>query len=319
MSTNEDLLVEHHIKRLRTVVRSGEKHLVFLSGAVRRYLRHIQAEEKHASQISGETLEDLLGVEVSEEFLRSQAIRAGIIADNIEKRSYEKIEKWFGEVHAAAEEYFPDAPYAEYLDLPRPPHPGRVSEDGAECHIAELKDAIASRMGVLAASLSELGEHEDVTPAVRDAQGGWPHLRGLIDDSIIDGHLRRMRTRRTRSEMSNAIGAAKEIVEATLKALVSMHDLEPPSGKPDLHDWWKILRPRFMDPDIDEALGDRQGALLKLMGGQISTVQNLSELRNKVGSGHGIPKHPAGLKSAHALLAVDTAHALTRFAVQASV
>ena len=89
MSANEDLIVEHHIKQLRAVVRSGEKHLVFLGGAVRRYLRHIQAEAKHAAKISGESLEDLLGVELPEELLRSQAIRTGIMADYIEKRCYD--------------------------------------------------------------------------------------------------------------------------------------------------------------------------------------------------------------------------------------
>jgi hypothetical protein len=161
--------------------------------------------------------------------------------------------------------------------------------------------------------MASIGKAEDVAPAICDDPGGWPHLRGLVADSIIDGHLRQMRTRRTRSEISSALGASKEIVEATFKALSVKHGVAPTKTTPDLSDWWKVLRPLLDDQSIDKALGSTDGALIKLISSQVALVQNLGELRNRAGSGHGKAEHPAGLASSHALLAVDTAHALTRF------
>ncbi|MGO1536892.1 MAG: abortive infection family protein [Yaniella sp.] len=319
MAVNQDFVVERTIQELRKVVSSGQEHLFYLNNAINVYRRQSQLDEEQVDKIFGESFAEQLGVELPAEFLRSDAIRFGLYQDNKEKQTVDKVDTWFLELHDAALEHFSTEHFQEYRGLSEPPSPVMVKEEnGGERYIQELESAIVERLRLLAKSLTDLGEHENIAPAVRDDQGGWPHLRGLIDDSKIDDYLKRMRTRRTRSEMSNAIGAAKEIVEATLRGLIDVHNLQIPSGTPDLHDWWKILRPKFIDPAIQEALGGRQGALLKLMGNQVSTVQSLSELRNRVGSGHGTPKHPVGLKSAHALLAVDTAHTLTRFAVQAS-
>jgi hypothetical protein len=320
MDMNNDLLVEHHIKQLRKVARSGQQHLLYLENAIRLYLRRGKTAEAYVDKLFGQTTEELLGVELPEELERESAIRSGIIADKAEPRTYQKIDEWFDEVHFAAEEYFPDGPYAEYLELSQPPCPGSYTRDpensrdnAAERHITELQEAITVRLSLLAASLSELGEHEDVTPAVRDEQGGWPHLRGLIDDAIIDDYLRRMRTRSTRPEISDAIGASKEIVEATFKVLAQQHNVVVKKNAPDLTDWWKALQPHFEIQSSDRDLTHKDGALSKLGRSQASLVQDLGELRNKLGTGHGKAVHPEGLRSEHALLAVDTAHTLTRF------
>lgn len=190
--------------------------------------------------------------------------------------------------------------------------PNRDETGAAERGLAELTADIRARVLVITEALSDLGEHEDVAPAIRDAPGGWPHLRGLVADSVIDGHLRQMRVRRTRAEISSAIGASKEIVEATFKDLSLKYNVTPSKTAPDLSDWWKVLRPLLADQNIDKALGSKDGALIKLVSSQVSLVHNLGELRSKIGSGHGKAEHPAGLRPSHALLAVDTAHTLTR-------
>lgn len=98
-----------------------------------------------------------------------------------------------------------------------------------------------------------------------------------------------------------------------MKALVKRHGVTTSRKTPDLSDYWKVLKPFLVDVAIDKALGSKDGALLKLLSSQVTIVQSLGELRNKVGTGHGVASHPAGLRPAHALLAVDTAHALTRY------
>jgi hypothetical protein len=122
-----------------------------------------------------------------------------------------------------------------------------------------------------------------------------------------------MRTRSTRPEILDAGGAAKEIVEATMQALALRNDLSPESKNPEFADWWRLLRSELTDPQIDNALGGRKGATVKLVNAEVTIVQSLGELRNAVGTGHGRSTYPVDLKSDHALLAVDTAHMLTRF------
>ena len=315
MTIDEDWLREERIKRLRTLVRSGVKHLVFLHEAVPFYLRQGQASQERIGELfaghPGESFRERL----SPESLRDHEIAVGMFIDNRQNRAFDKIYKWFSDVNDAALRTFTDERFGDYQELGNPPPlTATLGETAAaERGLTELTTDIQARVLVLTGALSDLGEHEDVAPAIRDAPGGWPHLRGLVADSIIDGHLRQMRLRRTRTEISSAIGASKEIVEATFKALSAKHNVTPSKATPDLSDWWRVLRPLLADQDIDKALGSTDGALIKLVSSQVSLVQNLGELRNKIGSGHGKVEHPAGLGPAHALLAVDTAHTLTRF------
>lgn len=320
MTIDDDWLLEDRIKRLRALVRLGEKHLVFLYEAVPFYLRQGEAAEARNEELlaavnqSSPSLTSLRTL-LTPEARRDHDIALGMFIDQKQNGAFEKINKWVADVNDAAMRIFSEDRFKSYQALGNPP-PLRASNadpGSVEQSLSALTADIRARIVQLTGSLLDLGEHEDVAPAIRDAAGGWPHLRGLVADSIIDAHLRHMRARRTRSEISSAIGASKEIVEATFKALSAKHGVAPTKTYPDLSDWWKVLRPHLADQSVDKALGSTDGALIRLISSQVSLVQNLGELRNKVGSGHGKAQHPAGLAPAHALLAVDTAHALTRF------
>ncbi|WP_104090672.1 abortive infection family protein [Arthrobacter sp. GMC3] len=315
MNIDEDWLREERIQRLRALVRSGVKHLVFLHEAIPFYLRQGQAAEERVGELVAGTQGQSFRSRLSPESLRDHEIAIGMFIDNRQHRAFDKIYKWVSDVNDVALRTFLDERFKNYQVLGDPPQlPTNHDETGAaERGLAELTADIRSRVLVITEALSDLGEHEDVAPAIRDAPGGWPHLRGLVADSVIDGHLRQMRVRRTRAEISSAIGASKEIVEATFKALSLKYNVTPSKIAPDLSDWWKVLRPLLADQNIDKALGSKDGALIKLVSSQVSLVHNLGELRNKIGSGHGKAEHPAGLGPSHALLAVDTAHTLTRF------
>lgn len=318
MTINEDWLREERIKRLRVLVRSGVKHLVFLHEAVPLYLRQGQISDKVIQELFNDPKKPSKAEQMGPELRRHHVITVGMFADERQNRVFEKIYKWITEVDDAALRTFPDEYFKTYQNLGRPPEimADRGEIGSAEKNLNNLEADLEERVRLLTEALAHLGEHEDVSPAIRDAADGWPHLRGLIEDSIIEGHLRQMRARRTRPEISSAIGAAKEIVEATFKALSVRHNVTPQKTTPDLSDWWKVLRPLLADQSIDQALGSKDGALLKLVSSQVALVQNLGELRNKVGSGHGKSENPAGLAPSHALLAVDTAHTLTRFLAQ---
>lgn len=315
MAINEDWLREERIKRLRTLVRSGVKHLVFLHEAIPLYLRQGQVSEISVRELFKESEKPWEATLMSPELRRDYNIAVGIFIDERQGRAFTKIYKWIADVDDAALRTFTDERYKTYESLGQPPKimADRKETGAAERNLNSLETDLEERVRLLTESLADLGEQEDVAPAIRDAAGGWPHVRGLIEDSIIDSHLRQMRARRTRPQISSAIGAAKEIVEATFKALSIKHNVTPQKATPDLSDWWKVLRPLLADQSIDQALGSKDGALIKLVSSQVALVQNLGELRNKVGSGHGKSENPAGLAPSHALLAVDTAHTLTRF------
>jgi len=319
VTIDDDWLLEDRIKRIRALVRLGVQHLVFLHEAVPFYLRQGQTSEARNEELLGANQSSPSPTSfrtlLTPEARRDHDIALGMFIDNRQNRAFDKIYKWVSDLNDAAMRIFTEERFRNYQALGAPPplaasntEPGSV-----ERSLTKLSADIQARVLELTGSLRDLGENEDVAPAIRDAPGGWPHLRGLVADSIIDGHLRQMRTRRTRSEISSAIGASKEIVEATFKALSVKHGVAPTKTAPDLSDWWKVLRPLLADQSIDKALGSTDGALIKLISSQVSLVQNLGELRNRVGSGHGKAAHPAGLASSHALLAVDTAHTLTRF------
>lgn len=74
-----------------------------------------------------------------------------------------------------------------------------------------------------------------------------------------------------------------------------------------------MIEPALESAKVEKALGSKDLGLVKLMASQVNTVVSFGELRNKVGTGHGKSEHPAGLTTAHALFAIDTAHTLTRY------
>lgn len=319
MPVNSEFVREERIKRLRVLIRTGTAHLVTLHDAVPAYLR-----EARASESSRETLLAKHGESsrsrMTPDQVRDWDISIGMKIDEDQNGTYSKIYNWLSEAQKTASRNLSDKQFDAFTALSAPPGLIVSSQDDVATRLdnlfATLAASIQSYLDVFAAQLVEDGEQDDVSLAVRDAAGGWPHLRRtVLPDSVLDGYLKRMRQRRTRAEISDSIGAAKEVVEGTLKALAKKFGVAPPSSKPDLADWWKVLKPHLANAKVDKALGSTDGALLKLVSSQITTIQSLGELRNKVGSGHGMAAHASGLTSAHALLAVDTAHTVTRFLI----
>lgn len=315
MPVDSDFTREERIKRLRSLVKSGMDQMLVLHDAVPAYLRLGDL----AIQRPTPRLENAQGIAagLTESVKREHAISMGFNFAERQHRLYTKIYKWLAGADNGSPRNLGDDLFSLYRELPSA-HLALIdtrADATVEAQILQLSEAIESRIAVFVAQLELDGEHEDIAPGLRDSPGGWPHLRqeGLLTDAVLDGYLARMRRRRTRSEISDSIGGAKEVTEATMKALAVKHGALPASATPDLGDYWKVLRPHLVDSSIDRALGAKDGSVMKLVSSQVSTIMSLGELRNRVGTGHGRTDHPAGLQPAHALLAVDVAHSTTRF------
>lgn len=304
---------EERIKRLRKFVRTGESHLLTLHDAVKRYLRMVPqgAEPFKVKGIDGDVV-----LHPPIVWDRDHLIALGMFTDNKLHNTYATISKWlFSDAANLSLRDLNDDLLAEFEALSNPIDlTVGQGKKTAEEQLDQLALDIEARVAIFAAQLKSDGEHEDITPALRDAPGGWPHLRGIIADPVLDGYLAQMRRRRTKSEISAAIGAAKEVTEATIKHVASATGLTPANpNSTSLGQWWKLIEPTLESAKIEKALGSKDLGLIKLLASQVNTVSSLGELRNKVGTGHGKSVHPAGLTTAHALFAIDTAHTVTRY------
>lgn len=171
------------------------------------------------------------------------------------------------------------------------------------------------------ANLSLLDEVRDALP--RAASQATPTYRprldelrasGLVTPEAVDGYAERMGKIRTRPQMAGAIGASKEVVEATLKAALALLGTPPAPGEkfPTLVKDYRdavASNPRYApDPNTRTVIEDieRRAATL---------IDSLAPLRNRVGDGHGHLQYPKNLSRRHARLAADAAETYVRFIV----
>lgn len=118
------------------------------------------------------------------------------------------------------------------------------------------------------------------------------------------------------SDPSQAIGAAKELVEAVCKYVLQEAG-EPADGDENLQ---KLTRNALtkLDLTVEQLPEVKKGAeaMKKVLGSFASTVQGMAELRNLYGTGHGRTSTPKGLKPRHAKLAVGAAITFSTFVLE---
>lgn len=111
-----------------------------------------------------------------------------------------------------------------------------------------------------------------------------------------------------------ALGSAKELVEAVLKKILVEH------GDTNLNDDMPKLIKRVqgkldLDPAAVAPTDPGADAIKRMLSGIGQIVHNLAELRNQYGTGHGKPG-PTGLEDRHAQLAVTVAGAAAAFLME---
>jgi hypothetical protein len=139
-----------------------------------------------------------------------------------------------------------------------------------------------------------------------------PELHELVTDPVLfEQHVHRMEAG-LRDDPPAAIGSAKELVETTCRVILVAEGVQHSTRDDVLDLYKKVAKTLRLNAEAvpEDAKGSRaaQGALRNLS----AAVQNLAELRNAIGTGHGRSVRPAALER-HARLSVGAATAVCRF------
>ncbi|MGW3060691.1 abortive infection family protein [Streptomyces goshikiensis] len=137
------------------------------------------------------------------------------------------------------------------------------------------------------------------------------HVEALTEASGIHAELERVR-RFGVEYPDDAIGAAKQLIEATAKLVLLKRNL-PVDERQDLPALIKQaqqalhLHPAALPPARDGAGPDNADSIKRILGALTSAAIGVAELRNRYGTGHGRLAAPTGLGPRHARFAVGTA------------
>lgn len=157
---------------------------------------------------------------------------------------------------------------------------------------------------------ASLGVRRNV-PARSPARFEELRASGLIDAAVIDGWIKDVASPRTPKQLADAIGAAKEIAEASLRSGLDRLNVTW-TDRDDLPQLMKKWRGATVPSGLDAAGSQQLDQALAALGNLVSF---LAGFRNTYGRGHGRARYPAGIRTRHARLAVDIADAVGRFVV----
>lgn len=108
-----------------------------------------------------------------------------------------------------------------------------------------------------------------------------------------------------------AVSAACNIIESTLKVYIADEKLSPPA-KQDLQGLWKVVRESLgLDTKTIE-----DDDLKRILSGLYSITDGIGALRTHASSAHGAGRKIYNLKPRHARLAINSAHTLTMFILE---
>jgi len=137
----------------------------------------------------------------------------------------------------------------------------------------------------------------------------------LIDvPTESDVRLHMSRLARLEQEPEEMIGAAKELVEATVKHVLLELDSEVPENEDLPALTKKALTKLGLHPTVIAPTAKGAEIMKRILEGQARTAPGLAELRNLgYGTGHGQGRRVKGLKRRHAELAARSAITFTAF------
>lgn len=235
-----------------------------------------------------------------------------LIAFAIEADWAKDVRRWFINARYRLERYLQDQmeEYLPVLTLGLPPDTGKprhwIGLDNGEPWLRNAVEELREFRGVLGVrrNVAEVG------PA--PARFEELHASGLVAANVINDRAKEMLAPHTPRQLYNAIGSAKALTEATLRAALERLG-EPYKNRDDLPALMKKWRAAVgklapPDPEGEATLDLAHNALANL-------VTFLAEWRNAYGSGHGRSEYPPGLKVRHARLAADAAETCIRFIV----
>lgn len=165
----------------------------------------------------------------------------------------------------------------------------------------------AARRGMVGAAFSTLLEQlHDRQDATESGSIAARALDALPDASAIREHLRRL-AHSVDSDPRLAVSVAKDLVESTAKLVLKERGVVY-SGKEDLPALVSRAQEalKLSAAGVPDASEEAQ-ALRTILGSLTRLTQGVTELRNKVGVGHGRESVPVWVKPRHARLAAGAA------------
>jgi hypothetical protein len=222
------------------------------------------------------------------------------------------LRRWFGKAQRAVGPYLQEQFHEvlPVLALGLPPDTGKsrhaIALDNGVEWLGKAHEELQSLQGSLGAS-RQIAATASPPARFEELLGS-----GLVGDKVIHDHAKAMAAPRTPKQLYDAIGSAKELVEATLRGALDRlgEDSVPRDDLPRLMKRWREAVGKLAPPDPEgEGILDRAQAALA------NIVTFLAEWRNAYGSGHGRPHYPPGLAKRHARLAADSAETCIRFVV----
>ncbi|MEL6769498.1 MAG: abortive infection family protein [Bacteroidota bacterium] len=139
------------------------------------------------------------------------------------------------------------------------------------------------------------------------------HLNSLLRDrdlNSLDVEFERAE-RLVESDPPVALNAATNIVEALLKVYIEDEGLTLPSAVTLKKLWGVVGKDLGQDPACVS-----EDALKKILSGQITTLDGLSQLRNSASSAHGRGRKSNRIDSRTARLAVNAAHTVVAWLIE---
>jgi hypothetical protein len=183
--------------------------------------------------------------------------------------------------------------------------------DALDGRLTSAEQAVRDGVFLLEGLLAHVAARQPAR--LRDPDERFAELReaGLIEDAALRPMLRRMSKMRTPAQISAAIAASKEIVEACNRATCELLDLEAPTSG-NFPKLGKTVRDELVRRDAGATTQKATEAVQQLFSGMASIELGLASLRNELGEGHGRPKAPK-LRPRHGQLAVDAADMHVRY------
>lgn len=259
-------------------------------------------------------------IERADELLdQAQGVKKRVVAEDsslwasmLEYPWVEDFRRWFRNAYRGLQPYLQDQleDVLPLLSTGLPPDTGKprhhIGLDNGEPWLREVRDELLRFQSVLGVRRN-VGQVAPIPARFAELRAS-----GLVEDKVVTDLEKDMLNPRTARQLSNAIGSAKELTEATLRA--SLDRLGQTYTKRD--DLGTLLR-KWRMAVADRASPDEGGqeALDRAMSALGNIVRFLSEWRNPYGRGHGRPQYPPGLKPRHARLAIDAAETSIRFIV----
>jgi AbiJ N-terminal domain 5/Abortive infection C-terminus len=149
------------------------------------------------------------------------------------------------------------------------------------------------------------GLHDQLYEPVSEVALAEPNLERLRDPAAIEAQLQRIR-RALEDDFEQAIGSAKDLVEATAKTVLSELGVEY-NERSDLPELARaVQRELGLHPEVLAPTSPGAEIVRKILGALATISSGIAGLRNEYGTGHGRGTQ-LRLQRRHAELAVDAA------------